>query len=73
MWVGGQSAQTSAGVADGGWHHVALAWSSPGGRLALYVDGALRAATSLAAGAALPDGGSLLLGQVLRGDCCRGR
>jgi hypothetical protein len=56
--------QTTAGVGDGAWHHVAAAWSSPAGRLSLYVDGDLRASAAVAPGALLPDGGSLLLGQV---------
>ena len=65
MWVAGRSVRTAAAVCDGAWHHVAVVWSAGGaGAVTVYVDAAPRLSAALAPGAAIPDGGSLLLGQV---------
>ena len=54
---------TALAVNDGKWHHLAVTWESDSGRLSLYKDARLVFVTTVAAGRALSDAGSLVLGQ----------
>jgi hypothetical protein len=62
-----------AGVASttGDWQHVALTWSSAGGRTQLYLDGTLVWKTVRAPNTHVPSGGTLVVGreQDCRGGC----
>ena len=51
---------------DGGIHHLALAWNSANGVVAVYVDGALVGSASFAAGT-VESGGTFVLGQRISG------
>ncbi|NXX38733.1 PTX3 protein, partial [Tricholaema leucomelas] len=72
--VGGAQQKVAAGdvVVPGQWLHLCGSWSSPNGSAALWAQGELAAAASdLAAGHTIPEGGSLQLGQEKNG-CCLG-
>ncbi len=45
------------------WQHVGVSWDSSGGRLTVYLDGALAFSGEIAPSARIPGGGRLLLGQ----------
>jgi hypothetical protein len=70
IWVAGQSTESGVILNDGRWHHVATTWESSTGNLQVFVDGMPRFTTTLAQGATLPSGGTLVLGQEQ--DCLNG-
>jgi CUB/sushi domain-containing protein len=48
---------------DGQWHHLAVTWTSSGGALRVYKDGALAYSGTVRSGATLTGNGALVLGQ----------
>jgi CUB/sushi domain-containing protein len=48
---------------DGLWHHLAVTWTSSGGAVRVYKDGALAFSGTLRSGTTLTSGGALVLGQ----------
>jgi chitodextrinase len=48
---------------DGNWHHIAATWRSSDGQTNLYKDGVLVYTGTIATGAPIPQGGSLVIGQ----------
>lgn len=63
LYVTGQAAASAITLSDGLWHHVVATWRSSDGAGRFYVDGQLIWTTTLAVGASLGNGGSLVLGQ----------
>ncbi|CAM9132571.1 unnamed protein product [Choristocarpus tenellus] len=63
---------TGISVADGTWHHVAVAWRSADGRVAAYLDGArVFSGGPYKAGVKLMAGGQLILGQAQDDNVCQ--
>ena len=54
---------TGVSSSDGQWHHIAVCWRSGDGQIVLYRDGAEAHRDTLAPGARIRSGGSLMLGQ----------
>ena len=64
LTVGGQVWESDAEIAGGRWLHVAATWVESSGLATVYIDGTEQAATNgLAAGASLPGGGIMVVGQ----------
>lgn len=65
VYVKGTSVSTGVALNDGAWHHLAVTWTSTGGAIRVYKDGALAYSnpTPVQAGAVLTTSGSLVLGQ----------
>lgn len=63
VYVKGRRVNTGVALNDGLWHHLAVTWSSVGGALRVYKDGATAFSGSVRAGASLTAGGALVLGQ----------
>ena len=64
MYVKGTaSPATGVKLNDGLWHHLAVTWTSTGGAVRVYKDGALAFSGTLRAGTTLTAGGALVLGQ----------
>jgi glucose/arabinose dehydrogenase len=60
---GTASPATGVALNDGQWHHLAVTWTSTGGAVRVYKDGALAFSGTLRAGTTLTAGGALVLGQ----------
>jgi glucose/arabinose dehydrogenase len=60
---GTASPATGVKLNDGQWHHLAVSWTSTGGAVRVYKDGALAYSGTLRAGTTLTAGGALVLGQ----------
>ncbi|HEX5095302.1 MAG TPA: LamG-like jellyroll fold domain-containing protein, partial [Acidimicrobiia bacterium] len=63
VYIRGTSVTTGVVLNDGNWHHLAVTWTSAGGALAVYKDGALAFTGTLRAGYAMTTGGAWILGQ----------
>jgi glucose/arabinose dehydrogenase len=65
VYVKGTRVDTGIALNDGKWHHLAVTWTSTGGAVRVYKDGALAFSNSVPvqAGATLTGGGALVLGQ----------
>jgi hypothetical protein len=63
VYIRGTSVATGVVLNDGAWHHLAVTWTSAGGALRVYKDGALAFSGTLRAGYAMTTGGAWVLGQ----------
>lgn len=63
LYVTGAATASGVSLSDGLWHHVVATWRSSDGEGRFYIDGQLTLTTTLAIGASLGNGGSLVLGQ----------
>lgn len=70
VYVAGQATQSGVMLNDGRWHQVATTWQSSTGDVRVFVDGVSMFGATLAQGATLPSGGTLVLGQEQ--DCLGG-
>jgi hypothetical protein len=61
--IRGTSLVTGVALNDGAWHHLAVTWTSAGGPVRVYKDGALAFSGTLRSGYAMIGGGALVLGQ----------
>lgn len=63
LMVGGSGVETSRNIVDGEWHHVAFTWRSRDGSYQFYIDGRVVESGTLAMGATIDGGGTLVVGQ----------
>jgi PKD repeat protein len=65
VYVRGARVDTGVVLNDGAWHHLAVTWTSVGGAVRVYKDGALAFSNTVPvqAGTAITAGGALVLGQ----------
>jgi hypothetical protein len=63
VYVKGTMVSTGVVLNDGLWHHLAVTWTSSGGALRVYKDGALAFSGTVRSGASLTANGALVLGQ----------
>ncbi len=65
--LNGSAAPTGVAIDDGGWHHIAIDWTSASGALHVYKDGLPAYSGIGAAGVTLEGGGALAFGATLAG------
>jgi hypothetical protein len=65
VYIKGTRVDTGVALNDGQWHHLAVTWTSTGGAVRVYKDGALAFSNSVPvqAGTTITGGGALVLGQ----------
>ncbi len=63
IFIKGASVNTGIAANDDSWHHIAVTWRSSDGEVIMYIDGSPSYSGTLRQGAAIAQGGSLVIGQ----------